>query len=86
MEVRHVGLDIHDARDSLPDFDTSSCIPLPHFKYGFGPCVRYIKVVYSSRKQQQCLHCLKAEGQGCVYFVDSIRMSAGRINDEITAN
>lgn len=51
MEVRHIGLHIHDARDSLPDPGASSCIAFPHFKNSFGPCVRYVKVVYSSRRK-----------------------------------
>lgn len=50
MAVRLVGHEVHDAGDSLSDHGASSCIPLPHFIYSSGPCIRYVKVVYPAEK------------------------------------
>ena len=45
VQVSCVGLDVHDARDSLSDHDVSASVPLPHLKNCSGPCIRHIQVV-----------------------------------------
>lgn len=46
MEVSCIGLDIHDAGDSLSDHNVPTTVPLPHLEYSTGPCIRHIQVVY----------------------------------------
>lgn len=64
MKVRHIGLDVHDASDSLSDLEASSCVPLPHFKYGLGPCVRDVKVVYPSKPKNKSKIKIVAASEG----------------------
>lgn len=45
VQVSCVGLDVHDAGDSLSDHDVSSSIPLPHLEYSSGPYISYIQIV-----------------------------------------
>lgn len=52
MEVGYVGLEIHDASDSLSDHIVSSSISLPHFENCSGPCISYIQEVYKTESEK----------------------------------
>lgn len=49
VQVGGVGFDVHHTVDSLSDHYVSSSIPLPHLKYGPGPCIGYVQVVYEEK-------------------------------------
>lgn len=48
MKISCVGLDVHNASDSLSDHNVSSSIPFSHLVYSTSSYIRHIQVVYKA--------------------------------------